>query len=527
MPKNYYDFELELNEKQKKAEEEALKDLQTIPQYKDAYGQPMQSGSASLNRGPAPEQRTDFTQSTIQSILPKPDYSAMMSKEDPKAQTISVIPGFDRSGIRKASYNPDDNTAGISQRETNAPPTPRRNTALDVVFPSDRLSPEDQARFNAGSGMRLGWRPGMERGATGSGMIIDEQPQETKQNAPQEEKKTDWSRFRALLGSSLAGFGAGMQGRDVSQAFQSAYSPYEQKQQEKSAAEQRRSQAQAILARQTKGTPVSQDYAAMTYDLFPGVFQGLPRERVINGFSQEYLEKMLPEAMRMKIAQAQAASRKNASQPGQAGTGAAGKILAGSDAEKLSDLKTSLGMLSDLQNSAVNLSDSMTSWWKGPIRSLNPADVEAKSFQQMIAATKQIIGKGLEGGVLRAEDEKKYDKILPKIGDSQEILANKFSQLRNMLSQKQKNMLETYQQAGYDVSKMTESPIQAAPAQTAPTVSNEDRKAAIVFLRSKGIDDPNDDEIERAAAMMRSIQFGKWNGGTGVQRNINTGNGRD
>src|SRR5262245_25803727 len=50
---------------------------------------------------------------------------------------------------------------------------------------------------------------------------------------------------------------------------------------------------------------------------------------------------------------------------------------------------------------------------------------DAKKKQAMINLVKQLIGKTLEDGVLRKEDEIKYEKILPTIGDPNEVVISK------------------------------------------------------------------------------------------------------
>jgi len=88
---------------------------------------------------------------------------------------------------------------------------------------------------------------------------------------------------------------------------------------------------------------------------------------------------------------------------------------------------------------------------KDPIRSINPWDVDAQAMKQYIATTKQVIGKGLEGGVLRKEDEHKYSKIIPKVGDTPESMKKKATQLRKMIVDKRRFMLQGLGSAGFNV----------------------------------------------------------------------------
>jgi hypothetical protein len=70
----------------------------------------------------------------------------------------------------------------------------------------------------------------------------------------------------------------------------------------------------------------------------------------------------------------------------------------------------------------------------GQLRGLNPFDTEAQKLQAQIATAKQIVGKALEGGVLRKEDEYKYAKILPKLGDTDATAKYKIEQLYGLIS---------------------------------------------------------------------------------------------
>jgi hypothetical protein len=122
--------------------------------------------------------------------------------------------------------------------------------------------------------------------------------------------------------------------------------------------------------------------------------------------------------------------------------------------------------LGDTQNSISQLDTMMEAAGKidlqfGPtdiLRGFNPWDTTAKGMKQLGAATKQIIGKGLEGGVLRKEDESKYEKIIPKLGDTREVLAIKYKQLRDMLVGKYKGQIRGLEAAGFDVSRYGDIP---------------------------------------------------------------------
>jgi hypothetical protein len=105
---------------------------------------------------------------------------------------------------------------------------------------------------------------------------------------------------------------------------------------------------------------------------------------------------------------------------------------------------TAAGVVADTTtglNSLGSLSDALTKSGAnnpgiGQLRSFNPFDTEAKSLQAQIATAKQIVGKALEGGVLRKEDEYKYAKILPTMGDTDAVAQFKIQQLQQLIGQR-------------------------------------------------------------------------------------------
>lgn len=78
---------------------------------------------------------------------------------------------------------------------------------------------------------------------------------------------------------------------------------------------------------------------------------------------------------------------------------------------------------------------------------------DAKQKLATINRVKQIIGKALEGGVLRKEDEEKYAKILPTIQDGPELVASKLSDLADAIQRKRLSSIDSYEDAGYDMSR--------------------------------------------------------------------------
>lgn len=115
------------------------------------------------------------------------------------------------------------------------------------------------------------------------------------------------------------------------------------------------------------------------------------------------------------------------------------------DSSQVSDLKASADMMETLDSVIDDYSDVI-----GPItgraRKLNPYDTKAQDFQSQMMAVAQVVGRAMEGGVLRAEDMPKYRAILPQITDTPEVAKAKIANVKKLLRQQiesRKNQTET------------------------------------------------------------------------------------
>lgn len=126
-----------------------------------------------------------------------------------------------------------------------------------------------------------------------------------------------------------------------------------------------------------------------------------------------------------------------------------------SDANNIADIDNSIQMLDSLEG---GIGKTGTSSWmeaKAPsfITDATGYGADAKVRQSMINGAKQIIGKALEGGVLRKEDEAKYAEILPTIQDRPDVAQGKIAKLRATLQKKRETTLEALGSAGYGVDR--------------------------------------------------------------------------
>jgi hypothetical protein len=133
-----------------------------------------------------------------------------------------------------------------------------------------------------------------------------------------------------------------------------------------------------------------------------------------------------------------------------------GRGVTSGDANRLADYKTSVddlntleavigstGTLSKIQSWMPQWVNEMTGGWGD----------DAKSRNAVIARVKQVIGKALEGGVLRKEDEEKYKDILPTIYDSKTVAKSKINGLRTAIHQRRDTLLDSLEDSGYNTAK--------------------------------------------------------------------------
>ena len=101
--------------------------------------------------------------------------------------------------------------------------------------------------------------------------------------------------------------------------------------------------------------------------------------------------------------------------------------------------------------------------------------------------------------MLRLEDEKKYEKILPKIGDTVEVAQNKLAQVRQLISEKYSSQTEALGGAGYNVSGLKKE---------------EQPKSQVSFQQAKQFAEQNPDDPS-SQKLMELINSGQVDPETG------------
>ena len=105
-----------------------------------------------------------------------------------------------------------------------------------------------------------------------------------------------------------------------------------------------------------------------------------------------------------------------------------------STAGTIADMQKGLQTIDDLK-SMVSGGEFAGGVVRGGLRKLNPFDSTYRQQQAMVDTSRQIVGKAMEGGVLRKEDEEKYKRILPTMQDPPEVALSKLNYIQGVLSQ--------------------------------------------------------------------------------------------
>lgn len=128
-----------------------------------------------------------------------------------------------------------------------------------------------------------------------------------------------------------------------------------------------------------------------------------------------------------------------------AGFSGFGKTMNESAITKIAESKSAIASLRDLRDTLKE-----NEQYIGPIagfQALNPYS-DARKAQAKIDLVKQRVGKALEGGVLRKEDEDKYKKILATLNDTPTTAISKVDSIITTLERDLDTFVETQRSAG-------------------------------------------------------------------------------
>lgn len=172
-----------------------------------------------------------------------------------------------------------------------------------------------------------------------------------------------------------------------------------------------------------------------------------------------------------------------------------GKPLLASQLKSVTEYDDSLGLLGSVRSSILNGFKDVGGPLSGRVGMIpgtellpGPAGENAmriKQFEAQAALVKQIIGKALEGGVLRKEDEAKYENIIPNIRDTDAIRATKLDNLEVQIKAKKQNLIDNLSINGYDTTGFMEN-TDPLSKPTAPQIPNADADALMDAILNGG-----------------------------------------
>lgn len=109
----------------------------------------------------------------------------------------------------------------------------------------------------------------------------------------------------------------------------------------------------------------------------------------------------------------------------------------------------------------------------GRVRSLNPYDTKAQSIDSEMRSASQMFGRFMEGGVLRKEDEEKYRRMFPQLGDTKDVAKAKLQNVSRLLALKYNSDLDALKNSMYDVSGFQSLPVPESLADRMGAVEGE------------------------------------------------------
>ena len=151
----------------------------------------------------------------------------------------------------------------------------------------------------------------------------------------------------------------------------------------------------------------------------------------------------------------------------------------------LDDVSAELAAKKNLFGPVENMGESIPYF---PVK--NPYNTDKRALDAKLRLTSQMIGKFLEGGVLRKEDEEKYRKMLPVLTDTPEVAAEKIKILRGVLNNRTGSDVGTLKAQGYKTEGLPTPERIAASApkaavQEGQTATNKKTGEKLVFKGGK------------------------------------------
>lgn len=139
---------------------------------------------------------------------------------------------------------------------------------------------------------------------------------------------------------------------------------------------------------------------------------------------------------------------------------AGGKAMPAGKATELAEYDSGISVMEEVKGVLEN-SRQLFDPIKGTMGAMNPYNTSAQMADATLRRASQVVGKALEGGMLRKEDEIKYRKMLPNLTDTPEVAEYKLNNILNMLKTNRQQKVDALIAAGYNPEKAdfsTQSP---------------------------------------------------------------------
>lgn len=134
------------------------------------------------------------------------------------------------------------------------------------------------------------------------------------------------------------------------------------------------------------------------------------------------------------------------------------KPLSPEQQSQISDFDNSINQVNGLTSLIQQYKDKF-----GPVagrfNASNVYDTDSQVINSQIKAVAQMVGRALEGGVLRKEDVPKYEAILPNLTDTPEVAIGKINNVIQLLQGQRNTRAQGFGQIGYNTSQPQQQPV--------------------------------------------------------------------
>jgi hypothetical protein len=128
------------------------------------------------------------------------------------------------------------------------------------------------------------------------------------------------------------------------------------------------------------------------------------------------------------------------------------RALTGGDIARINEASAAIAAIQEVDQALQNPNTlSLFGPLAGRVGTQNPYSEKYKGLDATLRKARQLIGKFMEGGVLRAEDEGKYKAMLPDPTDTPQVAQAKTQAVYQMLYMLSQGLIDKYRGAGYEV----------------------------------------------------------------------------